>query len=97
MDAILRVREEMDIAPGKEVRIVIWLLPSPLEGSRHNYKYRCAFIVDDVCVLRFDNEAGKGDHLHRGSKEYAYDFVSEDDLLVDFWKEVDLWLEKRAR
>ena len=28
----------------------------------HGFKYRLAFVVNGVCVLRYDNEAGKGDH-----------------------------------
>jgi len=43
-------------------------------------------VVDDVCVLRFDNEAGKGDHVHYGSTESSYQFVSIDELFADFSK-----------
>jgi len=51
-------------------------VPLPVRGSRHSYKYRFALIVNDVCVMRYDNEAGKGDHRHAGSQEFSYD--SED-------------------
>ena len=27
-------------------------------------KYRLALVVDGLCVLRYDNETGKGDHRH---------------------------------
>jgi hypothetical protein len=33
-------------------------------------------VVDGVCVLRYDNEAGKGDHKHIGTVETAYVFES---------------------
>ena len=39
--------------------------------------------------MRYDNDAGKGDHRHIGANEEPYDFVSAERLLADFWKEVD--------
>jgi hypothetical protein len=71
--------------------IVIWKVPRRLEGSTHDYKYRLAYVVNDVCVLRFDNEAGKGDHFHYGSTENIYQFVSIDGLLADFSKYIERW------
>ena len=70
-------------------------LPDPVRGSAHLYKYRLALIVDDVCVLRYDNEAGKGDHKHLGNRQLAYDFRSVDDLQIDFWKDVEEWLIRK--
>ena len=66
-------------------------MPRALPGSTHRLKYRLAFVVDEVCVLRFDNETGKGDHKHIGEREVAYDFVSLTQLLSDFWAEIDRW------
>jgi hypothetical protein len=71
--------------------IVVWELAAPLKGSTHNYKYRLAYVVDDVCVVRLDNEAGKGDHLHFGDTESAYSFVSIDQLLADFNSYIERW------
>ncbi|MEB1416093.1 DUF6516 family protein [Xanthomonas campestris pv. campestris] len=48
-----------------EIRIV--LVPKPVRGSAHNYKYGLAYVVAGTCVLRYDNEAGKGDH--KGTSE----------------------------
>jgi len=42
-------------------------------------------------VLQFDNEAGKGDHVHYGSTENSYQFVSIDVLLADFSKYIQRW------
>ncbi len=61
------VRYELSV--GVSVELVIWRVPTPLRGSAHLFKYRLALIVDDVCVLRYDNEAGKGDHRHIGNRE----------------------------
>jgi hypothetical protein len=48
-------------------------------------------VVNGICVLRYDNEAGKGDHKHRGAEEIPYRFRSPQLLLNDFWHEVDTW------
>ena len=53
--------------------------------------YRLAFIVDGICVLRYDNEVGKGDHRHIGKTEKRYNFTSPEVLLTDFWSDVDRW------
>lgn len=66
-------------------------VPGSVRGSTHDLKYSLAYVVDGVCVLRFDNEAGKGDHVHRGAMEAAYDFSSLEQLLADFWSAVDNW------
>ena len=55
------------------------------------FKYALAYVVQGACVLRFDNEAGKGDHLHLGDTEKPYRFTTPEQLLADFWKEVDAW------
>jgi hypothetical protein len=71
--------------------IVVWRLPRPARGSTHRFKYRLALVVDGVCVLRYDNEAGKGDHRHMGGVEEPYDFTTSETLLADFWREVEEW------
>lgn len=79
------------VAANAFVEIVVWRLPTPLVGSRHSYKYRLALIVNGCCVLRYDNESGKGDHRHEGEKEIPYVFTTPQALLNDFWIEVDNW------
>ena len=46
-------------------------------------------MVNEVCVLRFDNEAGKGDHKHLNKIEVPYQFTDLNTLQADFWAEVD--------
>ena len=48
-------------------------------------------MVDEVCVLRFDNEAGKGDHKHIHDEEVPYAFTTLEHLVADFWNEIDKW------
>jgi len=73
------------------VEIVVWQVPSPVSGSEHLFKYRLALVAEDVCVLRYDNEAGKGDHRHVGERQEPYAFASPEALLADFWRDVEEW------
>lgn len=73
------------------VEIVVWRVPSPIRGSRHAFKYRLALIRGGVCVLRYDNEAGKGDHRHIGDEEESYSFTAPETLLEDFWRDIERW------
>lgn len=66
-------------------------MPTQVPGSKRDLKYSLAYVVDGVCVLRFDNESGKGDHVHRGDKEMPYRFISLEQPLADFWRGVDDW------
>ena len=69
------VRQVLDIETFAE--IVIWRLPRSVRGSTHRFKYRLALVVQGVCVLRYDNEAGEGDHRHMRDEEEAYFHGSE--------------------
>jgi hypothetical protein len=71
--------------------IVIWRVPRPVRGSMHRFKYRLALVAHGQCVLRYDNEAGKGDHRHVGGTETGYAFAGYEKLLSDFWMDVERW------
>lgn len=71
--------------------LVLWRLPKPVAGSGHGYKYRLAYIVRGECVLRYDNEAGKGDHKHVGESESTYAFTSPEQLIADFQRDIERW------
>jgi hypothetical protein len=92
----MRARSLIDrritLAPNAFVELVVWELPEPLKGSTHGYKYRFALVVRDECVLRHDNEAGKGDHVHLGTIERPYLFVDIDRLTADFLADAKEWL-----
>jgi len=89
MKADLLLRERSILRENAFSELVVWRLPAPMAGSAHRYKYRLALIVEGQCVLRFDNETGKGDHRHVGGNETAYRFISAEQLLADFWTAVD--------
>lgn len=76
--------------------IVVWQVPQPVPGSRHLFKYRLAFVVDGECVLRYDNETGKGDHRHVGHREEPYAFSSPRQLMVDFFDEITRWMHEHG-
>jgi len=44
--------------------------------------------------MRYDNEAGKGDHRHIGVREFPYEFSDVDRLLEDFYSDVRKWLDE---
>ena len=92
MKAELLMRERRVLEVGF-IEVVVWRLRESLSGSTHNLKYRLAYVVGDECVLRYDNEAGKGDHRHVGTEETPYVFVSVDQLLDDFLADVAQWKE----
>jgi hypothetical protein len=91
MNAILILNDRQIFAENAFVEMVTWRLPLPPSGSRHSYKYRIALVINGRCVLRYDNETGKGDHKHEGGKETPYVFTTPQALLDDFWNEADNW------
>ena len=79
---IVRYKKERG---GRIIEVVIWHLSEPLCGSSHPYKYRLFYgKADGSCVVRYDNERGKGDHRHVGDREEAYQFTTLRKLIEDF-------------
>jgi hypothetical protein len=91
MDVELLLRERHQIAPDAFVELRIWRVPEPVRSSTHDYKYALVYVVAGQCVIRYDNEAGKGDHKHSGAVETPYVFTTPAKLLADFWFDVDQW------
>lgn len=95
MKAELLLRERYVLAEDAYAEIVVWRVPRSLRGSKHRLKYRLALIVAGECVLRYDNEAGKGDHRHLGDRQREYSFAGYDKLISDFWADVEKWRRRR--
>lgn len=91
MDAKLLLRERHILSENSFVEIVVWRLPASHPDNHHGFKYRLALVVDCECVLRFDNESGKGDHKHIGKDETPYVFTTPEALLEDFWHDIYKW------
>ncbi|MBL6082101.1 hypothetical protein JMJ56_29420 [Belnapia sp. T18] len=84
MKAVPIFRERLVIGSAELVEIVIWQVPTPVPPSDHDFKYRLAYVRDRDCVVRYDNERGKGDHKHLSGWELPYTFTSVEQLLSDF-------------
>ena len=91
MRAVELVRSRIVYAEDAFAELVLWRLAQPLAGSMHRYKYRLAYVVEDVSVLRYDNESEKGDHRHDGSAERPYSFSTPETLIADFLRDIERW------
>ena len=91
MKAIELLRTRIIYSEVAFAEMVLWQLPAPLSGSSHRFKYRLAYVVRRDCVLRYDNEAGKGDHRHYGGKESSYAFTDSEKLIAAFQADIARW------
>ena len=71
--------------------LVLWQLPKAVAGSAHRFKYRLAYVVNGECVLRYDNEVGKGDHRHFAGRQSSYVFTTPERLIADFERDIARW------
>ena len=86
-ELIHRFRDVTDA--GHIVEMAVWRVPEPIPPPTHGLKYRLAYIVDGQRAVGFNHERGKGDHCHLDGQERPYAFVSLDQLLEDFIREVE--------
>jgi hypothetical protein len=84
---IIRYKKERR---GRIIEVVIWHLSEPLPGSAHPYKYRLFYgQADGRCIVRYDNERGKGDHRHIADSEESYTFSTLRKLVEDFEADIE--------
>jgi hypothetical protein len=69
---------------GAIVEMTIWLVPEPVVGSTHPFKYSLFYGYPGRRVVGYDNERGKGDHRHLEGREEPYTFSSVETLVADF-------------
>ena len=91
MRAVLPLDERCAFDLNRFVELTVLQVPRPVRASSHLFKYRLAFVVEGICVLRYDNEAGKGDHRHVGAVESLYTFSTPEKLYADFMVDVTNW------
>lgn len=89
MKARLLLRNKRVYADGAIREMVIWKLPETDAERPHGLKYRLYYGSGGECLVRYDNEQGKGDHRHYGEREEPYRFDSVEQLLADFQSDVD--------
>lgn len=84
------IRDLKKIYPnGVVVEMVLWLLPNSTADRPHQLKYRFYCGKEGRCIVRYDNETGKGDHIHYGEEEHPYQFGSPEQLVTDFLGDVN--------
>jgi hypothetical protein len=86
--ATLVIHSKQTWPDGTLVQWVVWRLPAPVAGCGHPFKYRLYCGRGGRCLVRYDNEAGKGDHRHLGEGETSYAFTTLAALLADFRADV---------
>jgi hypothetical protein len=97
MKATLLVRNRIIFAESAFADLVVWKFTAPVAGSNHQFKYRLAYVVEGICVVRYDNERGKGDHRHFADKESPYAFINPEKLVSDFQKDIMRWNHENRR
>jgi hypothetical protein len=61
---------------------------APIHFRPHGFKYRLYYGRGSVCLVRYDNETGKGDHRHVRGREMPNEFKSVEQLRRDFERDV---------
>ncbi|MGG1947911.1 DUF6516 family protein [Trinickia sp. NRRL B-1857] len=81
-------RSRMAFDDGAILEMVIWEVPTPVEGSCHRYKYRLFYGYVGKRIVGYDNERPKGDHRQVDGIEEPYSFTGPEDLIREFIAEV---------
>ena len=90
MQAKLIYREKYFYADGAIREMVLWQLPEKTAKNPHGLKYRLYYgLADGTCIVRYDNETGKGDHRHKRDQEEPYQFKDVETLVADFLKDIE--------
>ena len=75
-------------ANGDIVEMRIWKVPSS-KRSPSGLKYSLVYIRGGKRIIGYDNAEGKGHHRHYKGREFAYDFRDVDNLIKDFYEDVE--------
>ena len=90
MRARLIFREKFIYTDGTIREMVLWQLPERSVDKLHGFKYRLYYgRADGTCLVRYDNETGKGDHRHLQGREMAYRFKNVAVLVADFLSDIE--------
>lgn len=89
MKAVRVLHSKISFEDGTIQEMVIWKLPAVTPERPHGLKYRLHYGGSDgTCLVRYDNEKGKGDHKHIRDSEEPYAFTSPQKLIEDFLSDV---------
>ncbi len=88
MKATLLLKDKI-FHKGCIIEWTVWQLPEKTETRPYELKYRLSCTRGGICLVRYDNERGKGDHVHYGLEELCYAFRFPEQLLLDFDNDID--------
>ena len=88
MRAELLFHQRIDYDDGAIVEMVLWRVPAAVPPSTHGLKYSLYYGRPGVREVGYDNERGKGDHRHFRGVETVYEFTTVEQLMADFWSDV---------
>lgn len=80
--------EKLVLDDGSIVEMKLWMVPEAVPPSIHRLKYSLFYGKDGKRLVGYDNERGKGDHVHYGDVEKSYTFISVERLISDFLHDV---------
>ena len=90
MKATLLHHDKFIYDDGAIREMVLWQLPEKTFDRPHGLKYRLFYgLADGTCMVRYDNETGKGDHRHKGGRERPYEFKDVETLVADFKSDIE--------
>ncbi|HLG30748.1 MAG TPA: DUF6516 family protein [Candidatus Brocadiales bacterium] len=90
MPARLLYRSRFIYPDGAIREMVLWKLPKAAAERRHGLKYRLHYSsANSTITIRYDNEAGKGDHRHYMDHEDPYPFLDVETLVADFLADIE--------
>jgi hypothetical protein len=73
---------------GAIAELAVWLVPQPVCGSQHLFRYRLFYGRPGERWVLYDNEPEKGDHRHYSDQEELYEFMTPERLIGDFLADV---------
>ena len=88
MKATRAYYDRAEYPDGAIVEMTIWIVPAPVFGSQHTFKYSLFYGYPGKRVVGYDNESGKGDHRHLEECEESYPFSTVEALIADFLSDV---------
>jgi hypothetical protein len=87
--ATLHHHSKLTYPDGAVREMILWRLPKSSADRPHGLKYRLYYgLADGTCLVRYDNESGKGDHKHYRGREQPYPFLSVELLVRDFLADI---------
>jgi Family of unknown function (DUF6516) len=90
MTSRLIYREKFIYSDGSIREMILWQLFKKTPDRPHQLKYRLYYGLEDgTCIVRYDNETGKGDHKHIKGIEKNYRFIDIEILVADFLEDIE--------